>query len=78
MKKVFKSQLWFWTIIFLVFLNTLCSSLQYPGQPRWMNEFLDIAEEVTLMHRDTVNSRSYEFQRTNHFYLLYVNFYYCQ
>ena len=48
MKEVFKSQFWFWMIIILVFLNTVCSALEYPSQPQWMIDFLDKAEQVQL------------------------------
>ena len=48
MQLICKSQYWFWTVISLVFLNTLCASIEHADQPDWLDQFLKLAEIVFL------------------------------
>ena len=48
MRAACKSQVWFWTVIALVFLNTLCASIEHADQPDWLDQFLKLAEIVFL------------------------------
>ena len=38
----------YWMVIGLVFLNTLCVAIEHYGQPQWLTDFLDYAEVVFL------------------------------
>ena len=39
-KKVVKTSFFYWLVIFLVFLNTLCGAVEHYGQPAWLTRFL--------------------------------------
>ncbi|CAD5229555.1 unnamed protein product [Bursaphelenchus okinawaensis] len=43
-----KSQVFYWSVITLVFLNTACVASEHHGQPDWFTEFLKYAEFVFL------------------------------
>ncbi|VDN51801.1 unnamed protein product [Dracunculus medinensis] len=45
---VVKSQIFYWMVITLVFLNTACVASEHYGQPEWFTEFLKYAEFVFL------------------------------
>ncbi|VDM36391.1 unnamed protein product [Toxocara canis] len=48
MRCVVKSQIFYWMVITLVFLNTACVASEHYGQPDWLTEFLKYAEFVFL------------------------------
>lgn len=35
-----KSQPFYWVVIILVFLNTVCGAIEHHGQPVWLSTFL--------------------------------------
>ena len=39
-RRLVKSQPFYWTVIVLVFLNTLCVAVEHHKQPNWLNVFL--------------------------------------
>ncbi|KAI3378494.1 hypothetical protein SNEBB_008582 [Seison nebaliae] len=39
-RKFVKSQFFYWIVIILVFINTLCISCEHYGQPEWLTKFL--------------------------------------
>uniref|UniRef100_A0A0N4ZYK0 Voltage-dependent calcium channel type A subunit alpha-1 n=1 Tax=Parastrongyloides trichosuri TaxID=131310 RepID=A0A0N4ZYK0_PARTI len=41
---IVKSQVFYWSVITLVFLNTACVASEHYGQPAWFTEFLKYAE----------------------------------
>uniref|UniRef100_A0AAF5CYU4 Voltage-dependent calcium channel type A subunit alpha-1 n=1 Tax=Strongyloides stercoralis TaxID=6248 RepID=A0AAF5CYU4_STRER len=41
---IVKSQIFYWSVITLVFLNTVCVASEHYGQPPWFTEFLKYAE----------------------------------
>ncbi|VDP26412.1 unnamed protein product [Schistosoma mattheei] len=43
-----KSQPFYWVVIILVFLNTVCGAIEHHGQPVWLSTFLYYAEFVFL------------------------------
>ncbi|XP_019732583.1 voltage-dependent L-type calcium channel subunit alpha-1C isoform X6 [Hippocampus comes] len=43
-----KSQLFYWLVIFLVFLNTLTIASEHHQQPQWLTDVQDIANKVLL------------------------------
>ncbi|XP_055380450.1 voltage-dependent calcium channel type A subunit alpha-1 isoform X7 [Condylostylus longicornis] len=43
-----KTQWFYWFVIVLVFLNTVCVAVEHYGQPPWLNSFLFIAEFAFL------------------------------
>nr|CAD7447877.1 unnamed protein product [Timema bartmani] len=43
-----KTQGFYWFVIVLVFLNTICTAVEHYGQPTWLTNFLYIAEFVFL------------------------------
>ncbi|XP_063223249.1 voltage-dependent calcium channel type A subunit alpha-1 [Bacillus rossius redtenbacheri] len=43
-----KTQGFYWFVIVLVFLNTMCTAVEHYGQPDWLTKFLYIAEFVFL------------------------------
>uniref|UniRef100_A0A8C2ZCH9 Voltage-dependent L-type calcium channel subunit alpha n=1 Tax=Cyclopterus lumpus TaxID=8103 RepID=A0A8C2ZCH9_CYCLU len=43
-----KSQVFYWLVIFLVFLNTLTIASEHHQQPQWLTEVQDIANKVLL------------------------------
>uniref|UniRef100_A0A915KBH1 Ion transport domain-containing protein n=1 Tax=Romanomermis culicivorax TaxID=13658 RepID=A0A915KBH1_ROMCU len=47
-RRIVKSQVMYWIVITLVFLNTACVASEHYGQPPWMTEFLDKAEWTFL------------------------------
>ncbi|GAB6022011.1 hypothetical protein CHUAL_006163 [Chamberlinius hualienensis] len=47
-RRVIKTQVFYWAVIVLVFLNTLCVSAEHYGQPRWLTTFLVYAEYIFL------------------------------
>jgi voltage-dependent calcium channel N type alpha-1B len=47
-RKACKTQIWFWTIIVLVFLNTVCATTKFTNQPEWLDVFLINAEIAFL------------------------------
>ncbi|KAL3075123.1 hypothetical protein niasHS_013346 [Heterodera schachtii] len=40
LRHVVKSQIFYWSVITLVFLNTVCVASEHHGQPEWFTEFL--------------------------------------
>ncbi|VDP16635.1 unnamed protein product [Onchocerca flexuosa] len=46
MRFIVKSQLFYWSVITLVFLNTVCVASEHYGQPEWFTEFQMYAEYV--------------------------------
>ncbi|KAH9286568.1 Voltage-dependent calcium channel type A subunit alpha-1 [Echinococcus granulosus] len=47
-RRLAKSQLAYWSVIVLVFLNTICVAIEHYGQPAWLTSFLYYAEYVFL------------------------------
>ncbi|VDL62344.1 unnamed protein product [Hymenolepis diminuta] len=47
-RRLAKSQLAYWSVIVLVFLNTICVTIEHYGQPVWLTTFLYYAEYVFL------------------------------
>jgi len=47
-RHVVKSQIFYWSVITLVFLNTACVASEHYGQPEWFTEFLKYAEYIFL------------------------------
>ena len=43
-RKVIKTQVWYWTVIMLVFLNAICAALEHYNQPVWLTKFLMYTE----------------------------------
>ncbi|XP_037047741.1 voltage-dependent calcium channel type A subunit alpha-1-like [Bradysia coprophila] len=43
-----KTQIFYWFIITLVFLNTACEAVEHYGQPDWLTQFSDYAEFIFL------------------------------
>ncbi|KAK9709140.1 Ion transport protein [Popillia japonica] len=43
-----KTQWFYWSVIVLVFFNTLCVAVEYHGQPPWLSDFLYYAEYAFL------------------------------
>uniref|UniRef100_A0A6Q2Y5B8 Voltage-dependent L-type calcium channel subunit alpha n=1 Tax=Esox lucius TaxID=8010 RepID=A0A6Q2Y5B8_ESOLU len=43
-----KSVTFYWLVLFLVFLNTICSASEHYNQPQWLTEVQDIANKVLL------------------------------
>nr|CAI5847791.1 unnamed protein product [Callosobruchus analis] len=43
-----KTQWFYWSVIVLVFFNTLCVAVEFHGQPQWLSDFLYYAEFVFL------------------------------
>nr|XP_015839353.1 PREDICTED: uncharacterized protein LOC661666 isoform X2 [Tribolium castaneum] len=43
-----KTQWFYWSVIVLVFFNTVCVAVEYHGQPQWLTDFLYYAEFVFL------------------------------
>ena len=39
-RRLVKSQPFYWTVIVLVFLNTLCVAVEHHKQPYWLDGFL--------------------------------------
>ncbi|VDK79943.1 unnamed protein product [Onchocerca ochengi] len=46
MRVIVKSQVFYWSVITLVFLNTVCVASEHYGQPEWFTEFQMYAEFV--------------------------------
>ncbi|XP_045474273.1 voltage-dependent calcium channel type A subunit alpha-1 isoform X10 [Harmonia axyridis] len=47
-RRLVKSQGFYWFVIVLVFFNTICVAIEYHGQPQFLTDFLYIAEYVFL------------------------------
>ncbi|XP_018650448.1 voltage-dependent calcium channel [Schistosoma mansoni] len=47
-RRMVKSQPFYWVVIILVFLNTVCGAIEHHGQPVWLSTFLYYAEFVFL------------------------------
>ncbi|XP_017780350.1 PREDICTED: voltage-dependent calcium channel type A subunit alpha-1 isoform X5 [Nicrophorus vespilloides] len=43
-----KTQCFYWSVIVLVFFNTVCVAVEYHGQPEWLTDFLYYAEYAFL------------------------------
>jgi hypothetical protein len=43
-----KSQVFYWLVITLVFLNTICVASEHHGQPQYFTDFLKYAEFIFL------------------------------
>lgn len=41
-RKMIKTQIFYWTVIILVFLNALCAAVEHYNQPEWLSNFLGI------------------------------------
>ena len=39
-RRMIKSQIFYWLIILLVFLNALCAAVEHYNMPDWLTEFL--------------------------------------
>ncbi|KAK6033021.1 putative ATP synthase F0, A subunit, partial [Ostertagia ostertagi] len=48
MRVIVKTQVFYWSVITLVFLNTACVASEHYGQPPWLTKFLQYAEYVFL------------------------------
>uniref|UniRef100_A0A915CNI0 Voltage-dependent calcium channel alpha-1 subunit IQ domain-containing protein n=1 Tax=Ditylenchus dipsaci TaxID=166011 RepID=A0A915CNI0_9BILA len=48
LRHMVKSQIFYWLVITLVFLNTACVASEHYGQPEWFTEFLKYAEHIFL------------------------------
>uniref|UniRef100_A0A158QKQ1 Voltage-dependent calcium channel type A subunit alpha-1 n=1 Tax=Haemonchus placei TaxID=6290 RepID=A0A158QKQ1_HAEPC len=48
MRVIVKTQIFYWSVITLVFLNTACVASEHYGQPPWLTKFLQYAEYVFL------------------------------
>uniref|UniRef100_A0A914C6B3 Voltage-dependent calcium channel type A subunit alpha-1 n=1 Tax=Acrobeloides nanus TaxID=290746 RepID=A0A914C6B3_9BILA len=44
LRYIVKCQVFYWSVIMLVFLNTVCVASEHYGQPEWFTEFLKYAE----------------------------------
>jgi voltage-dependent calcium channel N type alpha-1B len=40
LRRLVRSQFFYWFVIVLVFLNTLCVAVEHHNQPYWLTEFL--------------------------------------
>uniref|UniRef100_A0A0N5AJK0 Voltage-dependent calcium channel type A subunit alpha-1 n=1 Tax=Syphacia muris TaxID=451379 RepID=A0A0N5AJK0_9BILA len=47
-RSLVKTQVFYWSVIMLVFLNTVCVASEHYGQPDWLTVFLRYAEYVFL------------------------------
>lgn len=47
-RQMVKSQVFYWSVIVCVFLNTVLMSVEHYGQPEWLDEFQGISEYVFL------------------------------
>ncbi|XP_074617783.1 voltage-dependent L-type calcium channel subunit alpha-1D-like isoform X1 [Acropora palmata] len=47
-RQMVKSQVFYWSVIVCVFLNTVLMSVEHYGQPKWLNKFQDVSEYVFL------------------------------
>ncbi|XP_023311464.1 voltage-dependent calcium channel type A subunit alpha-1 [Anoplophora glabripennis] len=47
-RHMIKTQWFYWSVIMLVFLNTICVAVEFHGQPKWLTNFLYCAEFVFL------------------------------
>ncbi|CAM1324279.1 cac (predicted) [Pycnogonum litorale] len=47
-RRVVKTQTFYWVVIVLVFLNTVCVAVEHYNQPKWLTDFLYFAEFVFL------------------------------
>ncbi|XP_023224867.1 voltage-dependent calcium channel type A subunit alpha-1-like [Centruroides sculpturatus] len=47
-RHVIKTQVFYWSVIVLVFLNTICVAVEHHGQEEWLTDFLFYAEFVFL------------------------------
>ncbi|PAA86585.1 hypothetical protein BOX15_Mlig012532g2 [Macrostomum lignano] len=47
-RRAVKSQAFYWVVIVLVFLNTVCVAIDFNNQPQWLTTFLYYAEFVFL------------------------------
>ena len=45
-----KTQVFYWLVITLVFLNTACVASEHYGQPEWFNDFLSKNFDYFGMH----------------------------
>lgn len=43
-KTLIKTQVWYWTVIMLVFLNAVCAALEHYNQPDWLTNYLFYTE----------------------------------
>ena len=48
LRRLVKTEYWFWTVIVLVFLNTFCLAVEHYNQPEWLTKVLYYAEFVFL------------------------------
>ncbi|XP_068707283.1 voltage-dependent calcium channel type A subunit alpha-1-like isoform X2 [Montipora foliosa] len=47
-RQMVKSQVFYWSVIVCVFLNTVLMSVEHYGQPEWLDKFQEISEYVFL------------------------------
>jgi hypothetical protein len=47
-RKMIKTQIFYWTVIILVFLNALCAAVEHYNQPAWLSNFL-VYTEITFL-----------------------------
>merc|ERR1739838_1248582 len=47
-RKACKTQIFYWSVIVLVALNTICTAVEHHGQPDWLDDFLYRAEFAFL------------------------------
>ncbi|KAG1668868.1 Voltage-dependent calcium channel type A subunit alpha-1 [Nymphon striatum] len=47
-RRIVKTQGFYWVVIVLVFLNTICVAVEHYNQPKWLTDFLYFAEFVFL------------------------------
>jgi hypothetical protein len=41
-RKMIKTQIFYWTVIILVFLNAACAAVEHYNQPQWLSNFLGL------------------------------------
>lgn len=44
-----KTQWFYWSVIVLVFFNTVCVAVEYHGQPDWLSDFLCKRSEGAIL-----------------------------
>jgi hypothetical protein len=47
-RRLVKTQHFYWTVIVLVFLNAVCVAVEHHEQPEWLNKFLHYAEFIFI------------------------------
>ena len=48
-RRLVKSQGFYWVVIVLVFLNTVCVAVEHHNQPKWLTDFLSKHPRLYIM-----------------------------